>query len=212
MDRGNKNTSHKKILKNAQEAIDTDCILKEIDWPKRSLNLERKILEDSKMFLGNSSYLDFSAYQMSIATEDEDTAKIKSELLEFVELWKSFLEIDKLNMENKRLTYELTAITSLLRAGSFELRQMEEKKIPLALLALYFYMILFSKERKIKTYVETYKQILSDISLGLLYLKKDNLNIKNRSLEGKLSYLRLLQKLHMRKLIREAEKQRENVD
>lgn len=205
VDKGNKNTSHKRIFKDAQETIDNDNVLEEISWSGRRLNLEKEILESSKMFLDRSSYLDFSAYQIAI-TKNEDMGKIKSELLESVELWKSFLEIDELNMENKRLTYELTAITSLLRTGSFELSLMEAKKVPAALLALYFYMILFSKTRKAKTYVEIYKEILCNISLGLLYLKKDDLNIKSRSIEAKLNHLHLLQKLYIRKLMRKAKK------
>lgn len=202
--RGNKNkdTSHKHILKNAQEAVNLNVLSGEINWSGKRLELEKKILEESKHFLNNSSYLDFSVYQISIATEGEDMAKITSELLEFVELWKSFLEINELNMENKSLTYELTAITSLVRVESFELRQMEVKKVPLALLALYFYTVLFSKDRKVKTCVGTYKGILNNISLGLSYLKKDDLNIKSRSIEDKIDYLRLLQKIHVSKLMR----------
>ena len=214
VDRGNKNksVSYKRIFTNAQEAIDYDHLSEEIDWPKRRLNLEKKILECSKMFLDSSSYLDFTAYQISITTENKNIAEIKSELLESVELWKSFLEIDELSMENKGLTYELTAITSVLRTESFGLKWMGEDKVPLALLALYFYMILFSKNRKSKTYVETYKKVLSYICVGLLYLTNDDLNIKNRSIEGKISYLRLLQRVHTRKLIAKAKEQKGNAD
>lgn len=202
----NKNVSYKRIFKNAKEAIEYGVVWGQIDWRKRRLDLERKILEDSKMFLDRASYLDFSAYQISIANKNQDMREIKSELLESVELWKCFFGIDELDMENKRLAYELTAITSLLRTGSSQLRQMDVKKVPLALLALYFYMILFSKNRSVKTYVETYKNILSDISSKLLFLKKDDLKIKNRSIEAKLRYLRLLQEAHIRKLKPKAKK------
>ena len=212
VDGGNKNVSHKRILKNAQEAIDNDCILEKIPWSGRRLNLEKKILQGSKMFLDSSSYLDFSAYQISITTKNKNIAGIKLELLESVELWKSFFNIDDLNIDDKILTYELTAITSVIRTGSIDLRRMKEDKVPLALLALYFYMILFSKTRKVKTYVKIYKKILSDISLGLLYLRKDDLNIKSRSIEAKLSHLHLLQKLHMRKLMRKAKKRKGSID
>ena len=209
---GGKDTTHKQILKNAEEAVYNDVISEEIDWPRWRVNLERKILEGSKIFLNNSNYLDFSAYQISIATENADMTKIKSELLKSVELWRSFLKIDGLNMENRRMTYELMALTSLLRIGNLYLRQMEVGKVPLALLALYFYMILFSKNRKIKTYLDTYEKILDDVSLGLLYLKKDDLNIRSRPTEDKLRYLRLLQKLHIRKLMSNVKDRKRNID
>lgn len=141
--RASKDTTHKQILRNVQEAVDNGVISGEIDWPRWRLNLERKILEGSKMFLGNSNYLDFSAYQISIATENKDTAKIKSELVKSVELWKSFLKIDGLNMENKRMTYELTALTSLLRIGNFYLRQMERENTSSSFSTLFLYNLIF---------------------------------------------------------------------
>lgn len=193
--KGNKDTSHKQILKNCQEAIDYDCIQGQIDLPVKRLDLERKILKDSKSFLGNLNYLDFCAYQIAISTKNKNIAEIKSALLEAINLWKSFLGIDRLNLNNKRLTYELTAITSLLRVESPLLRQMQAEKVPLALLALYFYMPLFTKCREPKTYVQTYEQILSDIALGLIFLEKSDLKIKYKSLEDKISYLRKLQML-----------------
>lgn len=200
VDRGNKGILHKQILKNAQEAIDNNVIMGEIDWPISRLSLERKILEGSKMFLNKTNYLDFSAYQISTATKNKDKAEIKSKLLESINLWKSFLGVDELSLENKRLTYELTAITSLLRVENLQLRHMEAKKVPLALLALYFYMLLFTKNRENQNYLQTYKEILNDISLGLFYLENDDLKIKNISTEGKISYLRQLQIVHTHNL------------
>ena len=193
-----KGVSHKQILKNAKEAINNNIINGEINWSKKRVDLEKKILEGSKKFLNNSNYLDFSIYQILITTKNKNIAKIKSKLLESINLWKSFLEVDKLNIENKGLTYELTAITSLLRLESLRLRDMQAKRVPLALLALYFYMLLFAKNRRTRTYLITYQEILSDIPLGLLYLVNDDLKIKNISIEGKIIYLRQLQMLHMR--------------
>jgi len=89
---------------------------------------------------------------------------------------------------------------------------MAEEKIPLALLALYFYMILFLKIRKTDTYLDTYTGILNDIALALAHLTKEDLKIKNRPTEAKLMYLRMLQRLHLRNLMRKAEKRQGNVD
>lgn len=205
VDKESKNSAHKQILKNAQEAIDGDVIAEEINWPRWRMNLEKKILEGSKMFLGSSNYLDFSAYQISITTGDVDMAKIKSKLLNSVKLWKSFLKINELDMKNKRITYELILLTSLFRIGNSYLRQIEVEKVPLALLAIYFYAVLFSKNENTKVYFDTYKVILQDISLGLLYLKKDELSISGRSIENRLRHLRLLQKAHIQKLMSNVE-------
>lgn len=205
---GNKNSSYKLILKNAKEAIDNGVISGEIDWSRKRLNLEKEILDASKAFLNKSSYLDFAVHQISITTKDEDIKRIRLDLLESLELWRSFLEINDLDIANKILTYELTAITSLLRVESFHLRQIEAGKIPLALLSLYFYMILLSKDRRIKTYVETYRQVLSDVALGLSYLEKDDLKIKGRSIESKVKYLRSIVKVIHTQLIDRAKKQK----
>jgi len=79
VDRGNKNTntSHKRIYKQIQEAIDNDIMSEKIPWSGNRLDLERKILAGSRMFLNSSSYLDFAAYQLSMTTKEE-TAKTKS--------------------------------------------------------------------------------------------------------------------------------------
>jgi hypothetical protein len=101
-----------------------------------------------------------------------------------------------LEIENETLTYELTAITSLLRVSDYGLRNMEGDRIPLALLALYLYMILFSNGRNVKRYVRTYESVLSDIPLGLAYLTKEDLRIKNQPLEKKLRYVRTLRQMY----------------
>jgi len=201
VDRENKNKkiSRKQILENAQEAISNNHIIYKINWPEKRLNLERRILEDSRMFLSHSNYLDFSAHQLSI-TRNSDIEKIKLELLELIAIWKDFLELHDLNLESKRLTYELTAITPLLRVSIPQLRAIEAKEIPLALLALYFYILIYTKTRAKKIYFETYRQALGDIVLGLLQLKKDDLKIKYALLEDKINYLRQLQTIHMYRL------------
>ena len=196
VDSGAKVIRHKQILENAKEAIDYGNIHEVIDWPKRRLNLEKKILGDSKKFLNKSNYLDFAAYQIQVTTKNPDLVGIKSKLLEYMKLWKSFLEADELNLQNKRLTYELTAITPLLRLESVQLRYMPPDKVPLALLALYFYMLLFTQIRKPKIYAQTYIQMSNDISSGLIFLEKDDLRIKDMPLEEKISYLRRLQLLN----------------
>lgn len=199
--KGKTGISHKQILKNAREAIDYDNLTEEVNWPIERLNLEKEILAASKAFLSHANYLDFAAYQISTTIKNKDIAEIKSKLLDSISLWKSFLGVDGLILENKRLAYELTAFTSLLRMESPLLRQMPAEKVPLALLGLYFYILLFTKTNKPKTYVQTYQQILSDIAFGLLYLKNEDLEIKKLALENRIMYLRKLGMLQIKKLI-----------
>lgn len=195
-DRKNKTATHEMVLKNAQAVINNDFILRKIDWSQKRLDLEKKILKGSRMFLNNPDYLNFAAFQVTMATQDNDITKIKAELTGSVNLWKSFLEIDKLNLKARKLTYELTALTPLLRLENYYLSRMQERKVPLALLALYFYMLLFLQKRKTKIYLETYTQILNDIALGLLYLTKDDLVMKHKTTEEKILYLRKVKDLH----------------
>ena len=195
VDRKKSNISHKQIFKNAREAIDCNNAQGEIDWNDKRLVLEKSILKGSKAFLSNSNYLGFAAYQISLATKNKGIAEIKTKLQDSVNLWKSFLGTDGLNFDNERLAYELTAITSLLRLESPLLSQMQAKDVPLALLALYFYMLLFTKTNKPRIYVQTHMQLLSDIALGLIFLEKDDLRLKSRPLEEKIALLRKLQLL-----------------
>lgn len=209
-----KNISHARIYKQVQEAIDNDIITEEIPWSAARLDLEKKILDGSKMFMDCSNYLDFAAYQASITTKAK-MAKTRSRLLESVELWKSFFKIEKLSLDNRKLTRELVALTAVLRAGNRSctcLRHMEVEKIPLALLALYFYMILFLKTRETGVYLETYTGILNGTALALLNLAKEDLKIRNRPLEARMKHLHLLQELHARKLTSRVEKRKENID
>ncbi len=198
VDQEAKGISHSSILKNAQESIDCGYISFKIDWSAERLNLEREILQGSELFSNDSSYIDFAAHQMSVTLKNGKTEEIRSGLQKSVDLWKSFLGLDKLELENKRVTHDLTAITSLLRVRSSSLRNTEVKKIPIALLSLYLYMVLFAKTRNARIYVQACEDILDDIPLALLCLGKDDLRIKNKSVESKLNYLRLLQTAYRR--------------
>jgi len=193
------NISHESVLANAEEAIGCgfiNTVAEGINWSPERLDLERKVLKESREFLDHVSYIDFAAFQASVATGNKNLSGIRTRLNETVDLWKSLLGIQDLEIENETLTYELTAITSLLRVSDYGLRNMEGDRIPVALLALYLYMILFSNGRNVKRYVRTYESVLSDIPLGLAYLTKEDLRVKNQSLEKKLRYVRTLRQIH----------------
>lgn len=195
VDRESKNISHKQILRNAREAIDLPYIMGQINWSVKRLKLEKKILEKSKGFLNNSNYVDFLACQIALTRGTTNTSVIKQGLLERLELWKSFLGIRGLRIKNRKLTYELTVLTPLLRAEISQLTYVDESKMPLRLLALYLYMILFLKVNKVRTYVDTYKEMLEDMPIGLILLENKDLSLRNSSTETKLEYLRLLRRI-----------------
>lgn len=190
------NISHESVLANAEEAIGCGFIRKGIDWSAERLDLERKVLKEAREFLDHVSYIDFAAFQTAAATGNKNLSGIRTQLNETVDLWKSLLGIQDLEMENETLTYELTAITSLLRVSDYGLRNMEGDRIPLALLALYLYMILYAKGGGGKRFASTYQSVLGDIPLGLAYFAEGDLRSKKQSLEKKLLYLRALRQIH----------------
>ena len=168
--KGSPSVTHDRILKDIYQAISNDYVTDKIDWPASRLNLEKRILADAKMYLKSTNYLDFSAHQISLTTENKDINNIRTKLSESVELWKSFLKIDDLDLENQDLTYELTVLTSLLRVESLRLRRMEARQVPQTLLALYVYMILFSNNMPLKKrYINTFVEMLDDLPPELLY-------------------------------------------
>ena len=192
---GRSSISHEQILERAQEAVDLDFTLREIDWSGKRLKLEKGILEGSKHFLANSNYLEFAAYQIAVATGKRGSERIKRELANRLDLWKSFLSVEGLEIDAKELNRELTAITSLLRLRSAELTCMEESMIPEVLLALYLYMILFLKTRKVRMYVTTYQVILEEFAIGLARLGKKDLSFKKKSMEERVHYLHILRRI-----------------
>jgi len=198
---GNSSINHKCILSNSQKAIAYNHVLDKIDWPKERLELEKEILEASRDFLHDSNYLNFAARQLLMTTKNKDINKIKSDLLKTVDLWKTFLKVNDLNMENKKITYELVVCTSLLRTWSI-LNRMKLSMVPVALLGLYFYMMLFARVHDSEVYYySTFTELLHDISAGLLFLKKEDLSLRNASIEDRISCLRLLQSLNISKLM-----------
>ena len=200
-DKVGKASSHKTIHKQAREAIDNDCLNPALPWTHSRLDLEKMILADSGYFLSNYNYLDFAALQISL-TKKEKISKIKSRLWQKVGLWKAFLDIRQLDMDNQRLTHTLTAITSLLRVRLFSpLERMPEEEIPLALLALYFYRLLFSRVRESAVNLDAYPAMLADIVLGIVYLKKGDLNLKFKSLEERINHLRILQGMYAQRAL-----------
>lgn len=186
------------VISNAIAAIGHNFFPTKIYWTSARLNLEKTILVNSRKFLCHPSYLDFAAYQLSLARRNEAMEKVKSELSDSIKLWSEFLGIT-VNPNNRTRAHELTAFTSMLRIGCPALNQMPPAEIPSALLALYVYAALFFNNRKIKGYLKFYEELLSDVALGLALLKKDDLHKKRKSIEYRVAYLRTLQKFYYQK-------------
>lgn len=184
------------LLGNAIEAIKCDFISEDLGWSHDKLEMERTILSESRKYLSASNYIDFAAVQIGAATGNEKIPEIRAELRDAVELWVEFLGLKDFSQGNATLTYEMTVLTSLLRATSLPLRTMEGNRIPVALMALYLYVNIFSRSKDVERYLTTYQYILADIPVGLTYLKREDLKIKPLSLEKKLNYIRTLRLLH----------------
>ncbi len=185
--------SQKEILKNAAESIRHGFFPVKINWIKERLDLEKVVLKDSKRFLDHSNYLDFAAHQLSLVKRWGGMKKAQSELTDSLKLWSEFLQV-KVNLNNRMRSRELTSFTSLLRTGSPQLNQMNASHVPLALSALYFYALLLFQSRKRGAFVGSYFGITRDMALGLTLLKSQDLGLKRKPAEYKMTFLRALQK------------------
>lgn len=195
-----KDSSRRRLQNNAREAIRNGYVeqIPEAGWTKKRIRLEEQIAQDLPRFLSNPSYIDFSIHQIMLTQGARNVEDIKSEVKDKFSFWQSFLGMDKFPIAHKELTYELTAITSLLRLMSPTLRRMEVERLPFALLALYLCMMLHPQQRKSKTAVVTYLQILEDLAVGMAYLSEDDLHLKSRRLQEKIRYIHLLKKIYYR--------------
>jgi Fe-S-cluster containining protein len=190
------------LLNNAEEAISCGFVREELEWSREKLDLEKIILRKSMEYLEASNYADFAAVQVSLAQKQNDLSEIRSRIRDAVELWTKFLGIEGLKLENATINFELTALTSILRATSGPLLKMEESRIPLALTALFVYMNLFSRSDGAERYLATYKLLLGDIPVALTYLTREDLRHKHLPLDKKLFYVRALRQVYTKQFDR----------
>lgn len=188
--------SHEVILANAQESIDGGRVRGEIDWSPARMDLERSLLDESRTLSDSVCYMDYAVRQVIAANPERSPADVQTQLNNALRLWKEFLGVADLSIENPGITRELTAITSLLRVTHYSLQNMSPDRIPLVLLALYMYMILFSQGVSVRRFLGTYESVLNDVPLGLVHLTDADLRFTNRSLERRLHCVRALRDLH----------------
>jgi Fe-S-cluster containining protein len=189
---------HVSIISNARDAAALGLIQGNIEWLTEKVTLERRILKKCQKYLSHQSYLDFAACQYAITDSGITPFEARSRFYDRIMLWIRFLGLSNLILENGDVTYEMVALTPLLRAISPELRNMDDRKIPEVLLALYLCMLIFSQDSRVKRYVDTYLSVLTDIPLGLPLLNEGDIQIAHRSLRDKLYYVRTLSDIHKR--------------
>ena len=157
------NEESKTMLKNMKDLIKAK-IFREVNWTKDRLLLEKRILQESKRYLDKANYEEFAIRQLQMAYKDVSTEDIKQQVLKKIKLWQQFLKMEDINLDNRRIAYELTAITSLLRFDEYKIN---EKTIPIVLLALYLLM-LFSSH----AYINKDNILVSSYTSLLYYAKR----------------------------------------
>lgn len=145
--RENKKTKDqmKLILKGARDLVRAGVFRGEIHWTKKRLDLERRIFQESKRYLKKENYLEFVIRQMQLTYPRTCLDSIEQTVNGKIELWKKFLKIEDINLNNRLIAYKLTAITSLLR---FNQSTIHEGLGPLLLLALYFLSVVCETKAK----------------------------------------------------------------
>jgi len=110
-----------------------------VSWSKKRLEIEKKTFEESKHFFNREDYTDFVMRQLQIAFGETDLSRIEPLVSQKLRFYKKFLDIGHISLRNKKISYEMTVLTSLLR---LYMDKVNEKIAPLVLLATYILMIL----------------------------------------------------------------------
>jgi len=171
----------KNILKQCKEQIKLKWFLTNINLTKGRLSLEKRIFQESKRYLDKTNYIEFAMRQIQMAYKGVSLEDIEQQVLKIIILWQQFLKIGDINLNNKRLTYELTAITSLLRFCEPEI---DEKIYPMMLLALYILMLIYSRITKGKIYIPRYTAMLELAKRLMLLLDNRKTKMKLLSFAG----------------------------
>jgi Fe-S-cluster containining protein len=184
------------VRTNAEESIGRGFFLEELGWSSGRVALERAIVNDSVRFLADEDYLGFASSQLAATVPGTSVDQAREELDDVRRAWMTALGVDDLETRHPAVSYELIALTSILRAGHRGLRSLDTSRIPVALLALHLYMVLYSQGRDVERRLATYRAVLDDVPLGLAHAGRAALKLKDLPLEKRLEHLRLLRKVH----------------
>jgi len=157
------------ILSDLEESIGTGLYSSEIPWSKQRLLFEKRLFKDSKRFLDKRSYVDYAVHQLQRAYKERTPKRVREALMEKIRLWQGFLKIEDNVLENKQITHELTVLTGLLRV---EAHAMDEKVVPLVLMALYVLMALSPRRSRQASFVYSYSVRLKT-AMNLAFLRDD---------------------------------------
>ena len=184
------------VRANAEESVERGFVFEELEWPTGRMGLEQGILADSARFLDDPDYIGFAASQLAATRPGGSPAGAREQLEESRHSWLTVLGAEDLDTRHPDVSYELVALTSILRVGHRSLRTLEQDRLPVALLALHLYMLLYSQGRSVERRLVTYESLLDDVPLGLAYAGRDVLKLKELPLATKLDHLRAIGKMH----------------
>ena len=163
----------------------------EIAWPPARLAAERGVLAAAERYLRCADYLEFAVHQEAAArATPEDAARAR--LAERRALWRAFLGAGEPSAETHAETYDLTALTPLLRVAAPSLRDLEPGLVAEALLLLSVVAGASPGERSPSVY--GWLDRVRDLPLGLLRLTGRDLELTSRPLEVRLRYARALER------------------
>ncbi|HUP04952.1 MAG TPA: hypothetical protein VMU19_13240 [Bryobacteraceae bacterium] len=183
------------VLANAEEAIRLGVFETEFGLPPGRLEVEKEVLAASSAYLDRATYVDFAAYQIAMS-RGSSASDARARLNEMLRLWKRYLGSEDLDLESREFTRDLTAVTPLLRVSAECLWGMDAESIAMALLALYFCLLMYSRGGPREAYVATYSKMLPDIPLGLIHLTEQDLQVASQPADRKIRWVRTLRKLH----------------
>lgn len=175
---------HKSIIKNAIEMTREVGATREVRIQPSRLVLEKRVFRRSIKHLNNPCYLNYLADQMRI-TQNKTHQEESMTLMPKLHDWLGFLKMKKLDLCNAKISYELTAITSVLRLMSLRL---SETSLIDNLAALYIFMLLYDKIKahpKRPTPIFTY--VLAFDMAGSLARLSNNTQVKRKLISFLLS-------------------------
>jgi Fe-S-cluster containining protein len=191
--------SREALLADAREAIQRDYLIGDLPWNPERLAAEKIILAGSAAFLDDADYLGFAAFQAAPGRDEETAAAIGRELGQKRRLWLEYLGMEELGFEDRALTRDLAALTSLLRVISPELRSLDLPEAAQALLVLQIHLRAMAGTPPARRTLKTMELVLRDVPLGLIFLTPDHLKLRSRPLEKRVAHLRALWLLSRRR-------------
>ncbi len=189
------------LLENAREAVRLGAVRADLGLSGDRWDLESRVYAASADFRNERDYLGFAAAQAALA--ESGRIGLASALRRKLEIWHSFLDLEKAPPEDPETARGLAVWTPVLRLGHPLLRDMDGREVPAALLALGLYLRLFFGVRggaPGPLHLQTCHDLLGDYAIGLaLVNEKTGAAFKGRPLEDRIAHLRALGEIGARR-------------